>query len=51
MASQGPHEVLEKESVVRGHHISKTYWTPIIGEILTTETEDGNEHDNNAVAV
>ena len=46
MAFQGLHEVLKKESVVRGHHILKMYWTPVIGEILTTETEDGNEHDD-----
>ena len=50
MASQGLHEVLEKESV-RGHHILKTYWIPVIGETLTTETEDGNEHDEYSVAV
>ena len=29
-----PRGVYEKESVVRGHHIYKTVWTPVIGEEL-----------------
>ena len=29
----------------------KTYWTPVVGEELTLETEDDNEHDEHAVAV
>ena len=51
--SQGaePHSVFNKHSVVRGHHIYKTYWTPVVGEELTLETKDDNEHDEHDVAV
>ena len=41
----------EKKSVVRGHHIYKALWTPSIGEELLVEREDGNQHDDHAVAV
>ena len=43
--------VFNKHSVVRGHHIYKTYWMPVVGEELTLEMEDDNEHDEHAVAV
>ena len=39
------------ESVIRGHHIYKTVWTPFTGEILTLTIEEGNENDPFAVAV
>ena len=39
------------ESVIRGHHIYKTVWTPFIGETLSLRIEDGNEQDYFAVAV
>ena len=39
------------DSVVRGHHIYKSIWTPFIGEVLRAETEEGNEEDRYAVAV
>ena len=38
-------------SVIRGHHISKTFWTPAIDEILTVVVQDGNVHDRFAVAL
>ena len=41
----------EKKSMVRGHHIYKSIWTPAIGKDLLLEAEDGNEHDKHAVAV
>ena len=34
-----PSGVYEKESVVRGHHIYKTVWTPVIGEELPVERD------------
>ena len=37
-------------SVVRGHHIYKDIWTPVIGEELTCRREVGNIHDLHAVA-
>ena len=51
IASQGMRCVFEIESVVRGHHIYKISWTPVIGEELMLEAEDCNEHDKHAVAV
>ena len=52
MASLGSyHESYQKVSVVRGHHIHKVVWTPEVGEVLQVRTEDGNEHDEHAVAV
>ena len=30
-------------SVIRGHHIYKTIWTPEIGEILRCEQETGKQ--------
>jgi hypothetical protein len=41
----------EFDSVVRGHHIYKSFWTPLIGETLSLMTEDANAHDSQAVAV
>ena len=36
---------LRKDSVVRGHHVYKTVWTPVIGGELNLEREESNEHD------
>ena len=41
----------ELESVIRGHHVFKSIWTPAIGETLPLNIEDGNSHDPNAVAI
>ena len=38
-------------SCIRGHHISKDFWTPTIGETLCCEKESGNAADPYAVAV
>lgn len=38
-------------SVIRGHHIYKAIWEPVIGEELNTERETGNPHDPLSVAV
>ena len=51
MADSPARSVYKKESVVRGHHIYKTSWTPVIGEELPAEREENNEHDEHAVAV
>ena len=42
---------LELEYVVRGYHEYMRYWTPEIGEILSTQIEATNPHDLYAVAV
>ena len=39
------------ESVIRGHHVYKSVWTPFIGETLSLTIEDGNAEDPYAVAV
>ena len=38
-------------SIVRGHHVYKSVWTPYIGEVLPVQEELGNEHDSYAVSV
>ena len=39
------------ESVVRGHHIYKRIWTPMLGEILQIELEETNSNDARAITV
>ena len=39
------------DSCIRGHHISKEFWTPSIDQQLFCEKEEGNPHDPYAVAV
>ena len=34
------------ESVIRGRHIYKQIWRLLVGEILTLEREESNNHDN-----
>ena len=41
----------EKTSVMRGHHIYKSIWTPIIGEELVPEAREDNGHDKHTFAV
>ena len=45
MASQGSvsEDRHEEASVIRGHHVYKSVWTPEVGEELSLVTEDGNE--------
>ena len=40
-----------KESVVRGHHVFKRIWIPVVGEVLVVERERGNPEDRFAVSV
>ena len=40
-----------KESVVRGHHVYKDVWRPVIGELLQIFHETNNRHDRHALAV
>ena len=41
----------ELESVLRGHHVSKMFWTPVVGEILQVARQEENMHDKFAVAL
>ena len=42
---------LHVDRVVRGHHVYKSIWTPVLGEELSVEPENGNEHDRYAMSV
>ena len=44
-------EILKKNSVITGHHIYKTMWTPFIGEMLPAEREEGNLYDRCAISL
>ena len=37
------------DSTVRGHHVYKQVWTPVVGQQLQVEAETGNVHDPHAV--
>ena len=40
------------DSVVQGHHVYKSTWTPYLGEVLPAEVEEGNHEDQyNVVTV
>ena len=39
------------DSVIRGHHVYKTIWTPYIGETLLAQKDPANSHDRRAVAI
>jgi len=39
------------DNVVRGHHVYKAIWTPLLGEMLNVEREDKNDHDEYSVAI
>lgn len=41
----------EFESVVRGHHVYKGLWTPVVGEGLEVQREPSNPYDCRAVSV
>ena len=44
-------EMYVVDSCVRGHHVSKHFWTPTIGETLVCKREPENPTDAYAVAV
>ena len=39
------------DTVIRGHHINKEIWAPVIGECVQHEIEPGNDHNLYAVAM
>ena len=39
------------KSVIHGHHIYKQIWWPLVGEILTLEREEGNNHEKFTVSL
>lgn len=44
-------ESFQLESSVRGHHVFKSVWTPVVGQLLQVQAETGNSHDAYAIAV
>ena len=44
-------EVNFHECAVRGFHVYHNYWTPMMGEILSTEIDPLNPHNGTAVTV
>ena len=44
-------EEFQLESCVRGHHIYKSTWTPLLGEVLHCKIESGNAQDRYAVGI
>ena len=47
---QSVKQVLWRASI-HGRHIYKQIWRPLVGEILTLEREEGNNHDKFAVSL
>lgn len=43
--------VTELQSYIRGQHVYKDVWTPVVGEVLLLQREPDNVRDNRAVAV
>lgn len=42
------------KTAIRGHHVYKETWTPVLGEVLSCEKDDraeASEYDSNAVGV
>ena len=39
------------ESVIQGHHVFESIWSPFVGETLAVKQEKGNRHNRFAVAV
>ena len=42
---------LSLDSAVRGYHIYKSVWNPVVGDVLICKRESGNDNDQFAVAV
>jgi len=38
-------------SIVRGHHVYRSIWTPRIGEVLVAHVESNNLEDDYTVAI
>ena len=44
-------EFFTMESCVRGHHVSKSFWSPTLAEELRGKCEESNPHDQYAVSL
>ena len=45
------HGTFSTDSVIRGHHVYKDVWTPVVGEELMYQCELGNPRDPFTVSV
>ena len=43
-------EELRRESCICGHHVYKSRWNPVLGEVLLCEREPNNKMDRYSVA-
>lgn len=50
MASPAEDRSYSLNSAIRGHHIYKSTWAPVIGQILEVKAEDNNSHDRYAIS-
>ena len=50
MAQSTDNESFSVDSVIRGHHVYKSTWTPTVGQVLDVNAEPNNVHDSHAVA-
>ena len=41
----------EMESCVRGHHVSKSFWSPTLAEEMWGKREESNPHDQYALSL
>ena len=42
------------DTIIRGHHVYKSVWTPVLDEVLECEEDtrtEAKEHDENAIGV
>ena len=44
-------EFFTMESCVRGHHVSKSFWSPTLAEELRGKREESNPHDQYAISL
>ena len=49
-SSESDEETFLKVSVIRGHHVYKLNWTPIVGQNIEVHAEHDNIRDPRAVA-
>ena len=43
-------EYYRLEGGIRGHHVYKSAWTPVLGQVLDVQAESADGHDRYAVS-
>lgn len=49
-SSSEDNETFSLDSIIRGHHVYKLHWTPVVGQELEVQAEPDNICDPRAVA-